>query len=118
MKWRLTPPVVLFIQHKSKIIPPGNETGFGTSKTSAITNITDLKSSGLASKLKLPDEYKLMPETFYWLKKNEKFTNFKNIKELEKVFPEKADPIKDFVKENKITFKNPADVTKLILFCN
>ncbi len=118
MKWRLTPPVVLFIQHKSKIIPPGNETGFRTSQTSAITNITDLKSSGLAYKLKLQDEYKLMPETFYWLKKNEKFTNFKNIKELEKVFPEKADPIKDFVKEMKITFKNPADVTKRIVFCN
>lgn len=41
-------PVALFIQHISKIIPPGNETGFGTSETSAINNMTNLKSSGEA----------------------------------------------------------------------
>ena len=37
------PPLALFIQHKSEVIPPGNETGFGVSHTSAIINVTDMK---------------------------------------------------------------------------
>lgn len=111
-------PVALFIQHISKIIPPGNETGFGASQTSAITNMNDLKSSGGAYKLKLPDEYKLKSETLYWLKKNDKYVNVKNIKDIESMFPQRADSIRDFVKANKISFKNSEDVIKLIQFCN
>jgi len=111
-------PVALFIEHKSDIIPPGNNTGFGTSQTSAITNITDMKNSGMVYQLKLPDDYKLTARPVYWLKKNDKFINIKSIKEIEGLFPEKSAAIKDYVKANKINFKNAGDVTKLIEFCN
>src|SRR6478609_3440463 len=50
-------PISLFIQHASEIIPPGGETGYGKSQTSAITHVTDLKSSGRAYALSLPDDY-------------------------------------------------------------
>jgi hypothetical protein len=111
-------PIALFIQHKSKIIPPGNETGLGSSQTSAITNVADLKSAGLAYRLKLPDDYKLMSQSVYWIRKGENFMSIKNLKEVQNFFPAKADAIKSFAKENKISFKNPEDVTKLIVFCN
>lgn len=111
-------PVALFIQHKTTVVPPGGNTGFGTSQTSAITNITDLKRAGTAYKLKLPDDYKLTSKTVYWVKKNNNYINVKNVKDVQDLFPDKSGAIKDFVKANKINFKNSADVITLILFCN
>jgi len=111
-------PVALFIQHKSSVIPPGSNTGFGTSQTSAITSITDLKSAGRAYKLTLPDDYKLTSKTVYWLKKNNNYITIKNVKDVQDLFPDKSGAIKDFVKSSKINFKNSADVIKLIMFCN
>lgn len=111
-------PVALFIQHKSEILPPGSETGFGTSQTSAITNVNDLKNSGIAYKLKLPDDYKVISKKIYWLKKNNNYYILKSAKNVQDFFPAKADAIKAYIKANKTDLKNDNDVIKLILFCN
>lgn len=111
-------PVALFIQHKTTVVPPGSNTGFGSSQTSAITSITDLKRAGTAYRLKLPDDYKLLSKTVYWVNKNNSYINIKNAKDVQDLFPDKSGAIKDFVKVGKINFKNPADVIKLIMFCN
>ena len=108
----------LFIQYITQVIPPGAETGFGKSQTTAIDNISDLKSSGKAYALKLPDDYKLNSKTMYWLKKNNAFVGANSVKDVQAVFPDKAAAISDFAKANKIKFKNPDDVIKLINFCN
>jgi hypothetical protein len=111
-------PVPLYIQHKTQLIPPGNNTGFGTSQTAAITNISDLKAAGLAYKLKLPDDYKVINKTIYWLRKNNNYYIIKTEKNIEDLFPEKADAIKKNVKDNKVNFKNSQDLIKVIRFCN
>lgn len=111
-------PVALFIQHKSDVIPPGSNTGFGTSQTSAITNISTIKNSGSLYQLKLPDDFQLVSKTIYWLKKNNNYYVIKNTKDVQDRFPEKAGAIKDFAKANKISFKNEDDVVKLIRFSN
>ncbi len=110
--------VALFIQHRTEIIPPGSNTGFGTTETSAISNLNNIIRSGGAYQLKLPDDYKLRPKTEYWLKKTGNYINIKNFKQIETVFPQKAGLIKDFVKANKLSFNKPQDVIKLILYCN
>lgn len=111
-------PVALFIQHKADLISPGNNTGFGTSQTSAITNAADLKTSGGAYQLKLPDDYNLVSKTTFWLRKNNHYYIVKTIKNIQDFFPAKADVIKNYVKVNKTDFKNADDLIKLILFCN
>ncbi|MGI8633971.1 MAG: hypothetical protein ACR2KZ_01075 [Segetibacter sp.] len=111
-------PIPLFIQHKSQMIPPGNNTGFGTSQTSAITNLTDMKAAGLAYKLKLPDDYKILNKTIHWLRKNNNYYIIKTEKNLEDLFPEKAEVIKTYVKSNKINFKNPVDIIRAVNFSN
>lgn len=108
----------LFIQHKSLFIPPGNNTGFGTSQTAAISNIADLKALGLAYKLKLPDDFKILSKTVYWVKKNNNYYILRTQKNLEDLFPERADAIKKYVKANKINFKKPDDLMKVVIFCN
>ena len=111
-------PVGLYVQYQTIIIPPGNETGFGQSQTTAITNISDLKNSGKAYALKLPDEYKLRSETGFFLKQGDKFINIRNAKDVKNVFSSKADAINTYLKSNKINFKNKDDVAKLVEFCN
>jgi hypothetical protein len=89
--------VILFLQ--------GNETGFGKSQTSAITNITDLKRSGRAYALSLPDEYTFRDKTIYLLKKDGNFIPVKNIKDVKKVFTGKENLIDTYTKTNKVSFK-------------
>ena len=113
-------PVALLIQYTSDIIPPGNETGYGKSQSqaTATTNIADLKSGGRAYALSLPDEYSFKNKTAYFLKKDEKYINVSNVKDVKKVFTGKEDLIDDYAKKNKISFKKEEDVITLIEFCN
>lgn len=111
-------PVALFIQYTSEIIPPGNETGFGQSQTSAITNVTDLKRSGRAYTLTLPDEYSFKDKTAYVLKKDGNFIAIANLKDVKKIFASKESLIDDYTKKNKVSFKKDEDIIKLIEFCN
>jgi hypothetical protein len=111
-------PVALFIQYKTSILPPGNNTGFGTSQTSAISNITDLKAAGTAYSLKLPDDYQLTSKTIYWLKRDDRYTSVKNIKDILNFFPNKSEPIRQYVKVNNPGFRNHDDIKKLVEFCN
>jgi len=111
-------PIALFIQHKSEIIPPGSNTGFGTTHTSAATNVTDLKALGMAYQLRLPDDYILTSNKVFWLKKGNNYYVLKDLKDVQNLFVEKAGAIKEFVKVNKINFRNAEDLTRLILFSN
>jgi hypothetical protein len=108
----------LFIQHQCQLLPPGNNTGFGTSQTGAISNMRDLKSQGLAYKLKLPDDFLVIFKTKYWLKKNNNFYIINNEKNLMDLFPDKADVIKKYVKGNKLSFKKTSDLVKITTLCN
>jgi len=111
-------PVALLIQHTSDIIPQGSETGFGKSQTTAVTNVTDLKRSGRAYALSLPDEYTFKSKTAYILKKEENFIQVINLKDVKKVFAGKEALIDEYTKKNKINFKKDGDVIQLVEFCN
>ncbi|MEP6685040.1 MAG: hypothetical protein ABJA35_17325 [Parafilimonas sp.] len=110
--------VGLYIQYTSDIISSGAETGFGKTQTSAVSGITDLKSSGKAYALTLTDEYTIKNKTNYFLKKDGKFIAVNNIKDVKKVFAGKEALIDDYAKKNKVSFKNADDVIKLVQFCN
>lgn len=111
-------PVALLLQHTSDIMPSGNETGFGKSQTTAVTNITDLKRGGRAYSLSLPDEYSFKNKTACFLKKEGKYILITNIKDIKKVFADKESVIEDYTKKNKVNFKKPETVAALIEFCN
>lgn len=111
-------PVALFIQYETAIVPAGSETGFGKSQTAAITNVSDLKSSGKLYQLKLPEDYVLNSKTKYWLRKDGLYIDIKNTKDVKNVFPQKSAVISDYLKTNKVSFKNTGDVIRLINFCN
>lgn len=109
----------LYINHRCKVIPPGNPAGYGTSsQTSSPGNISTIANNAMSYALKLPDDYKIIPETEFLLKKGEEFSKISNAKQLTKLFPAKADAIQDFIKKNKTSFKSQEDMIKLVQFCN
>ena len=111
-------PVALCIQYHSDILPPGNETGFGKSQAGAITNVTDLKSIGMAYLLQLPSDYKISLKRTFWLKDKNKFKLVKNAQDVKNVFINKKDDIITYLRENKVNFKSEDDLIKLVEFCN
>lgn len=111
-------PVALLIQYSSDIIPQGGETGYGKSQTTAVTNVTDLKSGGRAYALSLPDEFAFKNRTAYFLKKDGSAIAINNLKDVKKVFDGKDALIDAYAKKNKVNFKNPETIAALIIFCN
>lgn len=111
-------PVALLLQHTSDIIPSGNETGFGKSQTTAVTNVTDLKRGGRAYSLSLPDEYSFKNKTACFLRKDGKDILITNIKDVKNVFAGKESMIEDYTKKNKVNFKRAETLAALIQFCN
>lgn len=118
-----TTPVALYIEHKTDMLPPGKEYGYGKIQTGSIKTVSSLIGSHQVYNLDVPDDYKLMPRSVYWLKKDDQYVNDKYIRinslnKIASVFSQKAESIKEFVKTNHIDFNNPDDVARLIVFCN
>ena len=53
----------------------------------------------------------------YWFYLNDKFVKFKNEKSLLKLFPQKEEAIRNYIKEYKTGMKNPEQVIELMNYC-
>ena len=105
----------LYVEYKCKVKVPGKQTGYGgTSKTTAIKSYSSFYSEGMFYQLKLPDDYETEPYTYYWLKKNEELYNFKTMKELKKLYKEKEDLFKPYVKKYGVEYGNQESIILLI----
>jgi hypothetical protein len=112
-------PVPLFVHYTCIVTPPGKNSGYGgTSQTSAITSTSTVFSSRGMYELKLPDDYTINPDSEYLLKKDNTYFRISNANQVIKCFPEKEAEIKDFIKNNKISFKKQEDIRNLVRFCN
>ena len=112
-------PVALYIEHKTTILPPGKDLGYGSkTQLGSITNATQIRNGNREFNLKLPDDYKLVSRTTYWVIKDGKYVQVNNIRKVQGIFPARADAIKSFVKQHNIKMSNADDMIKLIEFCN
>ena len=85
------------------MIPPGTEAGYGTtSQTSSTTSYSSINSGGKIYDLKLPGDYKIEPYTYYYLKKNGELNKFINMNQLKKLYDDKKNLIKDYIKEHDV----------------
>lgn len=105
----------LYVEHKCKVKEPGKQTGFGgTSKTTAVKSYSSFYSEGMFYQLKLPEGFETVPYTFYWLKKDEELNKFETMKELKKLYKEKEDLFKPYVKKYGIKYNNQESIIQLI----
>lgn len=107
----------LYAEHKCSIIDPGKPAAYGgTSQTSATTSYSSFFANGQAYELQLPGGFKTKPYTQYWLNKDGKLGMFLNIRQLSKLFDDKAALVKQFAKENKVEYENRESLVGLIKF--
>jgi hypothetical protein len=121
----------LYAEHKCRVNSPGKPDGYrGTSQTSAIPssssyylgrnrekgNISELKMPDGFYELKLPDGYETKPYTYYWLKKNGELNRCISMRQLMKLYDDKEDLFKAYVKKHDIKFDNPESMVQFIKY--
>ena len=104
----------LFAEYTCKVKEPGAQTGFGKSNTTASVSMQSLIRDGGAYGLKLPDEFEAIPAHSLYIRKDGKFFKIKNEQQLNKLFPDKKEVIRNWVKNNKTNFSSNEDVALLI----
>ena len=105
----------LYVEYKCKVKEPGKPSGYGgTSKTTAVRSYSSFYSEGMFYPLKLPDGYETAPYTYYWIKKDEELDKFKTMKELKKLYKEKEDLFKPYVKKHGVKYGNQESIILLI----
>ncbi|WP_153797151.1 hypothetical protein [Foetidibacter luteolus] len=108
-------PIALCVQYICTVKPPGNVIGYGlSSDASANTDVSMMQHSNRSYYLKLPDDYKVTMRRQYFLYKSGQFLKANNLKQIEKVFPDKETLIKTYDKENNVNFSKPLEVAMLI----
>jgi hypothetical protein len=111
--------VTMFIQHKSRYSQKGTPTAYGlTTKTAGPTKVLSMRVGNQVRQVDLPDNVEVTPATVYWAKYNNGMNKFTSEKQLLKLFPDKADKLKEFIKNSKLDIKVREDLIKLGNFCN
>lgn len=107
----------LYIEHKCSLIEPGKPAAYGgTSQTSSITMYSSFIAGGQAYALKLPEGYGTKPYLIYELKKGGKTSSFMSLKQMSRLFDDKSEQFKQYVKENKVLIDDPESVIGLLKY--
>ncbi|MEN6619132.1 MAG: hypothetical protein ABFC28_06500 [Rikenellaceae bacterium] len=107
----------LYAEHKCSVIPPGKPAPYGgTTETSAIDTYSSLNAGGVLYDLKLPDGYRTKPFIFYWLKRNGQLVRFLNMKQLARLYNDKKDQFKAYVKNYNVKYENQESIVQLIKY--
>ena len=107
----------LYAEHKCNLKDPGKPAAYGgTSQTSSTTTYSSYSANGQMYELKLPEGFETQPYLIYWLKKEGKLSKFLNVRQMSKLFEEQSALFKKFVKENKVSEKDPASVVAMIKY--
>jgi len=112
-------PICLFIQHRSSLQSPGAPAGYGG--TSQVSNTKSYSSIELESgryNLSLPSDFTVRPDPVYWIRKGGEYESFINEKQFLKIFPEREEELKKFIRQNKIRFDKTTAMVMLVNHCN
>ncbi|MEO8720158.1 MAG: hypothetical protein ABI372_03580 [Ginsengibacter sp.] len=105
----------LLYESTASVSEPGVSTGYGgTTNTSATSSYQSLLRDGSAYNLKLPEGFNVIPKHEFYILTDGKLEKAGSEKRMSKVFSDKKDLIKDFVKKNKTDFSKPEDVAQLV----
>lgn len=108
-----------FFEHKCNITPLGSSVGYGQkSQSVGPTDLRRLEIPGDVVHIELPPNVEVTPASVSWVKKGDEFMKYTGANQFLKIFPEKADQLKKYIKAEKIDFKKQEDILKLGTFCN
>jgi hypothetical protein len=105
----------LYAENKCSVIHKGKQTAYGgTSQTAATSSLGSYKSGGAFYDINMPEDFEFKPYNHYWLRRNGELNKFTNIRQLMKLYDDRTDLFKAYVKENDIKFDNQESIVRLI----
>ncbi|MBK7628301.1 MAG: hypothetical protein IPJ16_14085 [Bacteroidales bacterium] len=115
----LEAPVSLFVQHTGSVAPPGAPAGYGgTSQVSSTKQLSGVELSTGYYNLKLPKDFKVQINPVYWIRAGKEYSSFINERQFLKLFPDKEEELKKYIKDSKIKFSRQSDIVKLTWYYN
>jgi len=107
----------LYAEYRCDVKYPGKPAGYGgTSETSSVSTYSGVYSGVVLYELKLPDDFKIKPYIIYWLKKDGEINKFVNLKQLNKIFSDRKDLIKEYISSNNPDFNDRESLIRLIRY--
>lgn len=107
----------LLASHKCTVKDPGKPTAYGgTSQTSSISSYSSYIAGGQVYELKLPDGYETRPFCDYWIITDSIPIKFLTTKQLTKLFPNKENEIKEYIKNNNVKIDDQESILGLIKY--
>ena len=107
----------LYAEHKCNVKDPGKPAAYGgTSQTSATSTYSSYFSGGQVYELKLPEGYETRPFIDYWLKKDGKENKFLSVRQLSKLFGDKENLCKSYLKKHDVKYENQESIVEMIKF--
>jgi len=104
----------LYAEYKCRVNDPGRPSGYGTtSTTTAVQSYSSLNYGGKVYELKLPD-LEVDPYFNYLLKRNGEITRFINMNQLKKLYKDKKDILKEYLKSHEVDYDNQQSIIQLI----
>jgi hypothetical protein len=115
----LAGPVSFYIQHKANVEALGTPTGYGaTTQTTTAGYQRQVYGHAGTVNLKIPDEFKIVGATDYWVKKDGQMEKVTTKRMFLKVFKDKEKELSKFIDANSTSFKNISDMVKLLNYTN
>ncbi len=112
-------PATLFMQHKARLDNTGATLAYGTkTSTAGVTHISKIFSQDGAINLKIPENFKVVDDSDFFLRVDGQILKVLNKKQLLKLFPGKSDKLEEFIKANDTDFKSADDLAGLVEYCN
>jgi hypothetical protein len=113
----VTLPFACFIQHNGNLMSAGKQVGYGgTSQVASTDYITNINLSGGQFNLEIPPDFIVRQSSVYWVRKGTELVSFETEKQYLKLFPNKADQIKTFIKQNRFKLDKPDNLASIIRF--
>ena len=107
----------LYAEHKCSVKYPGKPAGYGgTSETTSVTTYSAMYTGGTIYQLKLPDGYEVKPYTNYWLNRNGELNKFVSMRQLMKLYDDREDLFRDYVKNHEVKYDDQESVVQLIKY--
>ena len=114
-----TGPATFFFEHKCNITPMGSSVGYGQkSQSVGPTDMRRLEIPGDVVHIELPPNVEITPASVCWVRRSDELFKFTGTNQFLKIFPEKADELKKYIKAEKIDFKKREDMLQLGTYCN
>ena len=114
-------PANFYLEHKSSYTPVGNSIGYGAKSKSVGPTVYKRFEYSIYNEpvsVDLPPNVEVTPNSTYWVSKDKKMEKFNTEKQLLKLFPEKGNQLKDFIRKENLNLKNREDIIKVGIYCN